>query len=75
MSVSKNRLKMNFLKRKTSTSTRMGHVGGQKLRENVLKKNKNVDINEDWARWLAKTKGNAVFESENADVNEDGAYR
>ena len=42
MSVSKNLAKTEFLKMKTSTSTRMGHVGEQNLRENGLFENENV---------------------------------
>ena len=47
MSVSNNYAKMEFLKKETSTSTRMGHVGGQKPQEIGLFENGNVDVNED----------------------------
>ena len=49
MSVGKNCAKMDFLKMKMSTSTRMGHVGEQTLRENDLFENVNADVNEDGA--------------------------
>ena len=49
MSVSKNLTKAEFLKMKTSTSTRMGHVGEQKPDENGVSGNENVDVNEDLA--------------------------
>ena len=49
MSVSKNQVKIEFLKMKTSTSTRMGHVGEQKPCENGVLGNENGDINEDLA--------------------------
>ena len=49
MSVGKICAKMDFLKMKMSTSTRMGHVGEQKPREKNVFENGNVDFREDGA--------------------------
>ena len=49
MSESKNPVKTKFLKMKTSTSTRMRHVGEQKPFENELFGNENGDVIEDLA--------------------------
>ena len=49
MSVSKNLTKTEFLKMKTSTSTRMGHVGEQTTNETEIIENENVDVNKDLA--------------------------
>ena len=51
MLVPKNHGKTEFLEMKTSTSTRIGHVGEQKPWENGVFGNENVDVNEDWACW------------------------
>ena len=49
MSVGKNLAKMEFLKMKTSTSTRMGQVGEKKTHENGVFETENVNVNEDGA--------------------------
>ena len=49
MSLSKNLAEMEFLEMKTSTSTRIGHVGEQTHWENKVFENENVDVNEDGA--------------------------
>ena len=51
MLVSKNTEKTELLKMKTSTSTRIGHVGEQTPWENRVFENENVEVNEDWACW------------------------
>ena len=49
MSVSKKLAKTGFLEMKMPTSTKMGHAGEQKPRENDVFENENVDVNEDLA--------------------------
>ena len=75
MSVSKNLAKMEFLKMKTSTSTRMGHVGEQKPCENGVFENKTSTSTRMGHVGKQKPLENRVFKHQNVDVNEDGACR
>ena len=71
MSVSETLSKTGFLNFKTSTSTRMGHIGAQKPRENIVfpTSTRMGHVGEQ------KPCENEVFGNENGDINEDLAFQ